>query len=109
MPARNRKGSTATNMALPGDPNETRGFEFHPSIQVSPEVAKALSMGSPLAALESTIISHGMPYPENVQLAREVCVWGGWFCGCVGVGFFVGRCCGLVGGVLVDACVEEKT
>ena len=38
----------------------------------SPEVAAAKSAGRPVVALESTIISHGMPYPQNVQTAREV-------------------------------------
>lgn len=36
------------------------------------EVAAALAHGKPVVALESTIISHGMPYPQNVQMAREV-------------------------------------
>ena len=38
----------------------------------SPEVAAARNAGRPIVALESTIISHGMPYPQNVQTAREV-------------------------------------
>ena len=38
----------------------------------SPEVAAARAAGKPIVALESTIISHGMPYPQNVQTAREV-------------------------------------
>jgi pseudouridine-5'-phosphate glycosidase len=38
----------------------------------SPEVAAARAAGKPLVALESTIISHGMPYPQNVTMAREV-------------------------------------
>ncbi|WP_377158184.1 pseudouridine-5'-phosphate glycosidase [Roseateles sp. UC29_93] len=41
-------------------------------IDFSPEVAAARAQGRPLVALESTIISHGMPYPQNVQTAREV-------------------------------------
>lgn len=39
---------------------------------LSPEVAAAKTAGLPIVALESTIISHGMPYPQNVQTAREV-------------------------------------
>jgi len=39
---------------------------------VAPEVADALNAGRPVVALESTIISHGMPYPRNVETAREV-------------------------------------
>ena len=38
----------------------------------SAEVAKALEAGTPLVALESTIITHGMPYPQNVETARAV-------------------------------------
>jgi pseudouridylate synthase len=38
----------------------------------SPAVAAAQAEGRPLVALESTIIAHGMPYPENVRTAREV-------------------------------------
>ena len=44
----------------------------HPMLAVAPEVADALASGAPVVALESTIISHGMPYPKNVQTAREV-------------------------------------
>jgi pseudouridine-5'-phosphate glycosidase len=38
----------------------------------SPEVSAARAAGVPVVALESTIISHGMPYPQNVTMAREV-------------------------------------
>ena len=38
----------------------------------SPEVAAARTAGKPVVALESTIISHGMPFPQNVQMALEV-------------------------------------
>lgn len=38
----------------------------------SPEVADALSDGKPLVALESTIITHGMPYPDNLEMAHSV-------------------------------------
>lgn len=41
-------------------------------LQFSPEVQAARTAGKPIVALESTIISHGMPYPQNVQTAREV-------------------------------------
>jgi pseudouridine-5'-phosphate glycosidase len=41
-------------------------------IEYSAEVGAARSAGQPIVALESTIISHGMPYPQNVQTAREV-------------------------------------
>lgn len=38
----------------------------------SPEVKEALEAGKPVVALESTIISHGMPYPKNVEMATTV-------------------------------------
>ena len=41
-------------------------------LQVSPEVQEALDNGRPVIALESTIISHGMPYPQNVETALQV-------------------------------------
>ncbi|WP_462413088.1 pseudouridine-5'-phosphate glycosidase [Neobacillus sp. Marseille-QA0830] len=41
-------------------------------ITLSEEVRTAKEQGKPIVALESTIISHGMPYPQNVQTAREV-------------------------------------
>jgi pseudouridine-5'-phosphate glycosidase len=41
-------------------------------LQFSPEVQAARTAGRAIVALESTIISHGMPYPQNVQTAREV-------------------------------------
>jgi pseudouridine-5'-phosphate glycosidase len=41
-------------------------------ITLSDEVRLAKEQGKPIVALESTIISHGMPYPQNVQTAREV-------------------------------------
>lgn len=41
-------------------------------LELSPEVEKALKEGRPVVALESTIISHGMPYPANVDTARKV-------------------------------------
>lgn len=46
--------------------------EPHPLLAVAPEVRDALASERPVVALESTIISHGMPYPKNVQTAREV-------------------------------------
>ena len=41
-------------------------------LDISPEVQKALADGKPVVALESTIISHGMPYPKNVETALNV-------------------------------------
>ena len=41
-------------------------------LDVAPEVQEALKAGKPVVALESTIISHGMPYPQNVETAMNV-------------------------------------
>lgn len=41
-------------------------------LDVAPEVAQAIAEGKPVVALESTIISHGMPYPQNVETALNV-------------------------------------
>lgn len=41
-------------------------------LSLSPEVAEARAAGRPLVALESTIITHGMPWPQNVETARAV-------------------------------------
>jgi len=41
-------------------------------IQLSPEVAAAREQGRPVVALESTIIAHGMPWPQNLDTARQV-------------------------------------
>jgi pseudouridylate synthase len=42
------------------------------SPEILPEVAKALRAGRPVVALESTIITHGMPYPQNAMMAANV-------------------------------------
>lgn len=41
-------------------------------VKVLPEVARALESDLPVVALESTILAQGMPYPQNIQLAKEV-------------------------------------
>lgn len=43
-----------------------------PALTVLPAVADALHQGRPVVALESTIVTHGMPYPRNLETAREV-------------------------------------
>ena len=41
-------------------------------LNIHPEVLEALQNKKPLVALESTIIAHGMPYPQNVETAQSV-------------------------------------
>ena len=45
---------------------------MNPYLSISPEVQEALKAGKRVVALESTIISHGMPYPQNVETALKV-------------------------------------
>uniref|UniRef100_UPI0038CD624B pseudouridine-5'-phosphate glycosidase n=1 Tax=Tepidibacter formicigenes TaxID=227138 RepID=UPI0038CD624B len=41
-------------------------------LEIHPKVKKAIDEGAPVVALESTIISHGMPYPQNIEMAKTV-------------------------------------
>lgn len=41
-------------------------------LSITPEIEAAIKAGKPVVALESTILSHGMPYPENVEFAHKV-------------------------------------
>nr|GMD21807.1 Pseudouridine-5'-phosphate glycosidase [Ipomoea batatas] len=45
---------------------------YNELIKISPKVSEALAHGLPVVALESTIISHGMPYPQNLETAKQV-------------------------------------
>jgi pseudouridylate synthase len=44
----------------------------HTHFQLSTEVSRALNFGSAIVALESTVITHGLPQPQNLQLARDM-------------------------------------
>jgi pseudouridine-5'-phosphate glycosidase len=44
----------------------------HPNFQLSPEITRALNLGAPIVALESTVITHGLPHPQNIELARDM-------------------------------------
>lgn len=44
----------------------------HPGVRYDPEVAAALADGAPVVALESTIIAHGLPHPDNLRVAGEI-------------------------------------
>ncbi len=65
MPAREPSLTFADHTDM--DSNLARSW-----LTFSAPVAAARAAGRPLVALESTIIAHGMPYPENVRTAREV-------------------------------------
>jgi pseudouridine-5'-phosphate glycosidase len=42
------------------------------NFKILPEVEQALQLGKPVVALESTVITHGLPYPENINLANDM-------------------------------------
>lgn len=47
-------------------------MSYQKYVDITPEIAEAIRENRPVVALESTILSHGMPYPENVEFAAEV-------------------------------------
>ena len=47
-------------------------MDYRDYLSITPEIKQALEQGLPVVALESTILSHGMPYPENVEFAHKV-------------------------------------
>ena len=74
---------------------------MHPYLKLSPEVEAALREGKPIVALESTIISHGMPYPQNVETAlncQRICRENG----------AVPATCAIIGGVLCAGLTDEQ-
>lgn len=48
-----------------------RGKKFLMRINLSPEVSSALRHGEPVVALESTVVAHGLPYPQNIETALK--------------------------------------
>jgi pseudouridine-5'-phosphate glycosidase len=44
----------------------------HPDFAIAPEIRIALDLGAPIVALESTVITHGLPRPQNLELARNM-------------------------------------
>lgn len=44
----------------------------HPAFEIAPQVRRALDMKAPVVALESTVITHGLPRPQNLGLARDM-------------------------------------
>ena len=76
-------------------------MEIKRFLKLSPEVADALEHGKPVVALESTIISHGMPYPQNVETAHkceQVCRDNG----------AVPATCAIIGGKLCAGLTAEE-
>ena len=47
-------------------------MNYQDYLSITPEIKEALETGKPVVALESTILSHGMPYPENIEFAHKV-------------------------------------
>ena len=50
--------------------NHSVATGLHDRLSIAPEVADAIAAGRPVVALESTLISHGLPYPQSVEVAR---------------------------------------
>ena len=70
-------------------------------LSLNPEVAEAIDAGRPVVALESTIISHGMPYPQNVETAlacEKICRDNG----------AVPATCAIIGGKLCAGLTPEQ-
>jgi pseudouridine-5'-phosphate glycosidase len=44
----------------------------HPNFEIAQEVTRAINFGGPVVALESTVITHGLPHPQNLGLARDM-------------------------------------
>ncbi len=44
----------------------------NPHVHITTEITRALNFGTPVVALESTVITHGLPYPQNLALARDM-------------------------------------
>lgn len=59
---------------MSANPSQPKDFSvsIKDHLSISPEVRKALAGGRPVVALESTIITHGMPYPQNLEMAQRV-------------------------------------
>src|SRR5258706_7127013 len=60
-----RRAGGRLRIVLPAD-----GRSLRERILVAPDVRDSLGAGRPVVALESTLISHGLPYPANVEVAR---------------------------------------
>lgn len=76
-------------------------MDYSKYLKFSPEVEDALRTGKPIVALESTIISHGMPYPQNVETAfacEKVCRDNG----------AVPATCAIIGGKLCAGLTPEE-
>lgn len=72
-----------------------------PRFRVLPEVAQALAAGGPVVALESTIVAHGMPWPDNLACAHDVA-------SAVRAGGAVPAVVAVLDGVLTVGCTEAE-
>lgn len=61
-----------TPVPAPAVPAPSAAAAAHPTLRFSAGAAAARAAGRPLVALESTIVAHGMPYPQNLHTARAV-------------------------------------
>src|SRR5688572_27427415 len=72
MVMRSSLASSADGTAGSRPAPSVRASGVTPPLEPTPEVRAALAAGQPVVALESTIISHGFPYPDNLALARDL-------------------------------------
>ncbi len=76
-------------------------MDYKKYLDINPEVEEAIKSGQPVVALESTIISHGMPYPQNVETAlncQRICRENG----------AVPATCAVIGGRLCAGLTDEQ-
>jgi len=57
---------------VPPEPDPEKSVRAKPALTIAPEVRDAIAAGRPVVALESTIISHGLPRPRNLEVAHEL-------------------------------------
>ncbi|XP_018426000.1 PREDICTED: pseudouridine-metabolizing bifunctional protein C1861.05-like [Nanorana parkeri] len=65
-----RRCSAVVRAGVPVTPGQA--YRHSSTFRIHPSVEEALAEGRPVVALESTIVTHGMPYPQNIRMANEV-------------------------------------
>jgi pseudouridine-5'-phosphate glycosidase len=71
-PAQRKRRDAKKNQTLSADASPSSKGNLGNWFQVSPQVRAALDAGRPVVALESTLIAHGLPYPQNLQTAHAL-------------------------------------
>lgn len=71
VPVKWRSFSTLEHSPLGTGPVHQKNKQTSFLLKIAPEVADAVATNKPVVALESTIVTHGMPYPENLKYVRH--------------------------------------